>query len=521
MAKFNCQTLPAELRSKQNAKWHPHGAIAELVDNSFGTLRGNASEVFISYDQKARTLEILDNGQGMDHIGRLFQGGNSIGRGIGDIGEYGAGGSLAVLWLATKVEVWTMRGDGNVMFDEVIWKDWIAAPSFKNLGVSDDWVPARPSNTPAELLALEHGTLLRMHLMQKRKIDGAKIRHELARLYSPGLRNGKKITWLTTRKNETIDTVTLIDAFLAPSARVESIDFDLDIEHDDGTTLPIKGRVFYDETTSQADSRLQIGYGHRIIRSATECFRSQDGEERYAGVGISGWLDLGDAWRGYLTTTKDGIDDEVLFDTLMGYVFEKIKPLLKRSQQKIFAMQFDDLALGLERALNHRGGGNIVVHVQSPTPDIEDKGGLAEDGPERIRVEKDQPPGPSERKAPPRLTIQLSPLNDQQMKGHLCRSDIRDTEITIYINQEHKIIEEAMKAKPVNKMLLNTVVISELAGELALDQYEPFVGKLFRPQVARVINGIEDHRDKSRTLTRELIDRVRTAPADDQPQAAA
>jgi hypothetical protein len=223
----------------------------------------------------------------------------------------------------------------------------------------------------------------------------------------------------------------------------------------------------------------------------------------------------------HLTTTKDGIDDEVLFDTLMGYVFEKIKPLLKRSQQKIFAMQFDDLALGLERALNHRGGGNIVVHVQSPTPDIEDKGGLAEDGPERIRVEKDQPPGPSERKAPPRLTIQLSPLNDQQMKGHLCRSDIRDTEITIYINQEHKIIEEAMKAKPVNKMLLNTVVISELAGELALDQYEPFVGKLFRPQVARVINGIEDHRDKSRTLTRELIDRVRTAPADDQPQAAA
>jgi hypothetical protein len=43
---------------------------------------------------------------------------------------------------------------------------------------------------------------------------------------------------------------------------------------------------------------LHIGYGHRIIRSATECFQSQDREEKYAGVGISGWLDLGDAWRG-------------------------------------------------------------------------------------------------------------------------------------------------------------------------------------------------------------------------------
>src|SRR5215510_10950659 len=84
-------------------------------------------------------------------------------------------------------------------------------------GVSDDWMPANASNTPAELLAIGHGTLIRMHVMPKRKIDGAKIRHELARLYSPGLRNGKKISWLTVRKNEVIDTVALTDAFIAPS----------------------------------------------------------------------------------------------------------------------------------------------------------------------------------------------------------------------------------------------------------------------------------------------------------------
>ena len=521
MTKFNCQTLPNELRSKQNAKWTPHGAIAELVDNSFGPMRGNANKVIISFDPKARTIEVLDDGQGMDHIGRLFQGGNSIGRAVGDIGEYGAGGSLAVLWLATKVETWTMRGDGRVMFDSVVWKEWIAAPSFKNLGVSDDWAPANASNTPAELLAIGHGTLIRMHLMPKRKIDGAKIRHELARLYSPGLRNGKKICWLTVRKNEVIDTLALTDAFIAPSAQAESIAFDLVIDHeDDGVTLTAKGRVFYDERTSQADSRMQIGYGHRIIRSATECFQSEDGSEKYSGVGVSGWLDLGDSWRGYLTTTKDGIDDEILFDTLMAYVFEKIKPLLKKSQQKIFAMQFEDLALGLERALNQRTGGNITVHVQTPGfPDVDSRGGLIEDGPERMA--KDDPPGTTERHAPPRLTIQLSPLNDVQMKGHLCRSDIRDSEITIYINQEHRVIEEALKAKPVNKMLLNTVVVSELASELALEQYEPFVGKLFRPQAARLINDIEDHRDKARTLTRELIDRVRTAPVAEAPPDAA
>ena len=359
---------------------------------------------------------MLDDGQGMDHIGRLFQGGNSIGRAVGDIGEYGAGGSLAVLWLATKVETWTMRGDGRVMFDSVVWKKWIAAPSFKNLGVSDDWAPANASNTPAELLAIGHGTLIWMHLMPKRKIDGAKIRHELARLYSPGLRNGKKICWLTVRKNEVIDTVALTDAFIAPSAQAESIAFDLVIDHeDDGVTLTAKGRVFYDERTSQANSRIQIGYGHRIDRSATECFDRRMAARNIRELAyLAGWISA--TWGGYFTTTKDGIDDEILFDTLMAYVFEKIKPLLKKSQQKIFAMQFEDLALGLERALNQRTGGNITVHVQTPGfPDIDSRGGLIEDGPERMA--KDDPPGTTERQAPPRLTIQLSPLNDIQMKG--------------------------------------------------------------------------------------------------------
>src|SRR5262245_65553780 len=95
---------------------------------------------------------------------------------------------------------------------------------------------------------------------------------------------------------------------------------------------------------------------------------------------------------------------------------------------------------------------------------------------------KDDPPGTAERQAPPRLTIQLSPLNDIQMKGHLCRSDIRDSEITIYINQEHRVIEEAVKAKHVNKMLLTAVVVCEMASELAWEQYGPIVGKLFERQ---------------------------------------
>src|SRR5215471_14537611 len=225
---FNCQTLPAELRAKQHAKWKAEGAIAELVDNSFGPFRGDASEVIISYDSKARTLSVLDNGKGMDHIGRMFQGGNTGGTGIGDIGEFGAGGTLAVLWLADHVDIATLR-HGKVMRDSVLWKEWIAAKSFKDLGVSDDWDIATVNNCPAGLLAVGHGTMITMRLLHKRKIDAAKIRKELARLYSPGLRNGKSITWRTLQKGELIDEIKLTEALTRPPATAESLEFNIEL----------------------------------------------------------------------------------------------------------------------------------------------------------------------------------------------------------------------------------------------------------------------------------------------------
>ena len=105
------------------------GALAELLDNSFGPGRGNATAVTIFHDPAARTLSVLDNGRGIYAIGRLFQHGNSIGHSIGDIGEYGAGGTKALLWLASKVSIWTLR-EQMVQHDRVIWKNWFNLDSF-------------------------------------------------------------------------------------------------------------------------------------------------------------------------------------------------------------------------------------------------------------------------------------------------------------------------------------------------------------------------------------------------------
>ena len=508
---FNCQTLPCELRSKQNAKWRAEGAIAELVDNSFGPFRGDATNVVISHDLKMRTLTVLDDGKGMDHIGRMFQGGNTGGTGVGDIGEYGAGGKLAVLWLADHVDVATLR-HGKVMRDSVIWKQWIAKPSFKDLGVSDDWEEATLSNCPAELLTLGHGTMITMQLQYKRKIDAAKIKKELARLYSPGLRNGKSIVWQTFSNGELIEESALAESLMRPSATADSVQFELHMLHDtDNIILKVRGDVHYDEKTTQADSKIRIGYAHRIVASTTDCFRSASNGEQYPGVGVSGWLDLGDEWRRYLSCTKDGIDDEVLYSQLMQSVFSEIRDLLQKSQRKVLTMEFENLAIGLEQALNQRTGGHVEVFVKPaevPGDLPESIGGTGEgNNGKRAREPGEQ----RSESASPRLCIELIALSDSEMGGHLCRSLIsRGDAIQIFINEDHVIIQEALRAKPVNKMLLNHIVVSELAEVLAQEQHEGFMARMFKPQQARFITAIDDRRDKARTLTRELIDRIRS-----------
>jgi hypothetical protein len=46
----------------------------------------------------------------------------------------------------------------------------------------------------------------------------------------------------------------------------------------------------------------------------------------------------------------------------MDHVFKSIKPLLQEAERKSFSVQFDDLAIGLEQALNSRTG-DVVVKV--------------------------------------------------------------------------------------------------------------------------------------------------------------
>jgi len=337
MAKvFNVTPKPAGLRSVQNENWNMVGALSELLDNSFGPARGNANSVKIFYDAKARIVSVLDDGRGMDAIGRLFQHGNTIGRAIGDIGLYGAGGTKALLWLSSQVNIWTLR-DGMVQSDAVRWDKWIKAESFDELGVSDEWKRATLSNTPEELFVLGSGTIIKLHLPTTRRVHVHNLIGQLSRTYSTGLRRGKRITWVDVRRNEVLEERPLSDPFRAPSEKSKTVHFDIVIEHGD-EHLPVSGRVYYDETTPASESNIQIGYGFRIIRNARECYQSPDGGEKYAGTGVSGWLDLGENWQPYLSTTKDAFNDVPLFDELMRMCSRRLNRSckLRRTRRSMF-----------------------------------------------------------------------------------------------------------------------------------------------------------------------------------------
>jgi hypothetical protein len=351
-----------------------------------------------------------------------------------------------------------------------------------------------------------------MHLLPTRYLRVNNIVRDLARFYSTGLRKGRRISWVTCRKGTLDDTIELADPFTTPSNHSRTINFDLVLEHG-GKHLPVHGSVTLDENTPQSESRVQIGFGYRMIRSTTECFQSRDGEEKYAGIGVSGWLDLGEGWQPYLSTTKDAIDDAPLYGALMDHVFKNIKPLLQQAERKSFSVQFDDLAMGLEEALNSRAGDVVVrvgtelrrpPHSDNPTDEPTDPPGPPLEIPQPNGL-----PGDSERHTAPSLAITIYQEGDAALEGALCQAGVRGNDIFVAVNRDHAFVQEALKARPVNRMALNVMIVDELARAIVEVDDGILIKKIFHRDVASAIYGIEHNHHRSRIVARRLIDRVR------------
>ena len=505
--RFNITPRPRMLLGVQNQNWNASGALAEMIDNSFGPGRGNASIVKIIYDSAKHTLTMLDNGVGMGYLGQLFQLGNTVGYTAGDIGHYGSGGTQAIIWLPEWVQVATCREPGTIMHDRITWSEVFDLDSFEKVTVSNSWV----AGNFAQFSEYPTGTAILMKLLTARAINESRLIRDLSRLFAPGIRNKKKIIWVHQKNGKVVESTVLSDPFELEAAPEDTVKFNIVLEYagrrGKKLHLPVKGMVQFNQETSHQDSKIRVGYGYREIMRTREFYRK--GKKSYSGNGVSGWLDLGEGWNEFLTLTKDGISNDELKSVLGAHVFSEIELLLKKSEDRVIDVELNNIAINLQFALQSALKSSVKV---KPGKEIGggQQGGEGEGGDDdgdKPRHERD--PDGKEKKVPGSTHIRLIKQTNDQMKGVLARADTDAIGMLVEINKEHDFVTEALKAKPTNRAALNLMIVQELA--TVLIENPEIMKRALKTELLKELDTV-DNGDKARKIVRHLIDSVPAKP---------
>lgn len=499
---------PSYLRAVQSENWTVRGAISELIDNSFGPGRGAANMVFIRHDKTRRSLTIIDDGQGMKAVYQLFQLGAGAGRFHGDIGHYGTGGTKAILWLPSSVEIITMRADAKMSRYRMDWARQIAASRF--FMVPDEWVDATKGNVPGILLDFGHGTLINMKLMRGRHFQIQPLIAELAQTYAPGLRSGKEIYWQTVKDDKVEVSISLRDHVVERAKYDDVIAFDTLVDVL-GESLPVRGEFSLDPETPFSKSEVAIGFGHRVILKTRDCYSSPDSKLSFHGSGVSGWVDLGDGWKNYLSTTKDSFNHDGVRDALMAFIFERIRPLLEKTERSERQMILREIGISLTAALNSSASVKINFPDDPDTneePDVPEGDEVVDDNksktPDRDDRDDDEE---NEEPKPAVANVEIVEMTDNEMEGILCKIDIqRDSRVRALINGDHDFIKDSLLAKAHGRPALVSFIVHGISAAMVEDDNllkQAFPRFRERQMIARF-----DGRSKEQFVTRCLIDRV-------------
>lgn len=500
---------PRFLRGLQNQRWTAAGAISELVDNAFGEGRGNASDVSIVWDATNRVLQVLDSGQGMTpDASSLFQLGNTIGRVVGDIGEFGSGGTMALIWLGQKASVWTLR-DGKVSSGSVDWDECIRKRTWPQ--VDTLWYPATATNCPTALLEREHGTLIRLEVPRKRSLNTSHIRRDLARNYGPALRHGRRLSWKSVGRGAVAEESTLHDELLTiPDPLPLSVGLEVG-----GEILTATGQAGIIRGLTLSKSAIAVCFGPRVLTFTKDCFRSPDGSESFSGIGVTGFIDLQHGWQPFLSTTKTAIDDSRVEAALMSSLYEQLKPILEEVDRENQMLILDDLALELQQMFD----GKLKVEV--------DHGGVLDPdrpGTERVGTKRSGEPAvtmpsePASRKDDGAVQLALTRLDEKNMEGLLCRIEIRgESHLEGFINEDHEFVQAAIAERPPNRRALHKMVVDAVATAV-LTERPQLLTRMFPKPVIEEFES-RDVRYRHGFLVRLLIDRVREWDKVDQDVA--
>ena len=94
------------------------------------------------------------------------------------------------------------------------------------------------------------------------------------------------------------------------------------------------------------------------------------------------------------------------------------------------------------------------------------------------------------------------------MSGVLCIAEHANATIDVSVNKDHSLIELALEQRPLNRMLLNQVVVNEIANVMAKD--EDLCRLAFKPKLADEFLAIVDDAERERKILRLMADNIRS-----------
>ena len=325
-------------------------ALAELIDNAFDA---KANQVKI--ESQSRVVRVIDDGKGVKDLAATVCQGKHIGSDDTQLGMYGVGLKDAWHWAGERMRVDTVHAGrrGTLVADS------------REMLAHGKWEIPSPVYTES---SEPTGTTIELHLANsapRRNAPSTRVFEELAWVFTPALRNGKRITQQEDFGEQSLKYVSLPDM-------VDVVDEIFEIH---GKQVRLRAGIVVDGQT-MAKGPFWIQYGHRnIAHNAIGC-------GSYSADRIGGIIELkkGD-W--HFTANKDDLAD--FKDELANQIYERIECLLKKADNLSEELANDQLHSELESQINNSLGSAQKTERERRPGKAGKKGGIRSVGTGRKR----------------------------------------------------------------------------------------------------------------------------------------
>jgi hypothetical protein len=299
------------IRQQSSFSWR--SMVCELIDNAFGA---DADQVKLSWPG-GKAFSIEDNGHGTSDLMRMLTLGAKRDRTSKDIGYYGVGAKLALIWLWGKSRIVSVCGDKRYSV-EIDWND-IA-----------EGLTAYPGDDTIEVgSGLQHdpGTLISC-FAERNYPQFDELLASISNTYTPGLEEGRSIVVAINGKPKQ----------LKPRA------WPTTTEEIDDTVVAAGREVRIRMGIVDADIINPYKKGFAFERSFRVIKESMLGSGPYDTARIAGRITLGNDW--VLSTNKDDFTE--FQEELADAIYERCESMLKAASEQ--SMSYEDQQFNQELA---------------------------------------------------------------------------------------------------------------------------------------------------------------------------